>query len=113
MRQIIAFLENLPYGPGSSLEMSQQLKEWRQRCLSIKSDFPIERDQFTRFVDSVPGSLLAEIEAMIKLNHRQKAGAHLTVFRKYRTKLRVLRGTTALQMVKIIEKWMKNRPPHY
>ena len=109
MSQVIAFLENLPYGPGSSPEMSQQLAGWRKQCLSIVSELSLERDEVTRLVDSMPDSLLAEIEAMIKQKHRQKAAARLAVFREYRTNLKVLRGTTAQQMVRIIEKRIKTR----
>ena len=109
MDQVIAFLENLPYGPDSLPEMSEQLIEWRKRCLSLMSDLEIERDQVTHLVDSMPRDLKTEIEEMIAQNHRQKAVTRLTTIEDYARELKVLRGTVATRMVKQIVKRMKRR----
>ena len=109
MNQVIAFLENLPYGPDSLPEMSEQLVEWRKRCLSLMSDLEVERDQVTHLVDSMPRDLKTEIEEMITKNHRQKAVTQLTKIEDCARELKFLRGTIARQMVRIIEKRMKRQ----
>ena len=109
MNQVIAFLENLPYGPDSLPEMSEQLVEWRKRCLSLMPDLEVERDQVTHLVDSMPHDLKTEIEEMITKNHRQKAITQLTKIEDYARELKFLRGTVARQMVRIIEKRMKRQ----
>ena len=45
MKQVVAFLENLPYGPATLPEMNEQLVEWRKRCLSLFTDVEVERDK--------------------------------------------------------------------
>jgi len=107
--QVIAFLENLPYGPDSLPEMSEQLVEWRKRCLSLKSDVEFERDQVTHLVDSMPADIRTETEGMIRQNHKQKAVARLREIGDYARELKVLRGTVARQMVKQIERRMKRQ----
>lgn len=109
MDQVIAFLENLPYGPDSLPEMSEQLVEWRKRCLSLWSDVQFDMDQVTHIVDSMPGDLKTEIEAMIRQNHRQKATARLMGIEDYARELKFLRGTLARQMVRTIERRMKRQ----
>ena len=107
MNQVIAFLENLPYGPDSLTEMNEQLAEWRKRCLSLWSETGVEMDQVTQLVDSMPRDLKIEIEEMITQNHRQKAAIRLTQIDDYAGELKFLRGTVATRMVRIIEKRMK------
>ena len=107
MNQVVAFLDNLPYGPDSLPEMNEQLIEWRKRCLSLFSDVEVESDQVTYLVDSMPRDLKMEIEEMLRRNHRQKAAARLKQMEEYAGELKFLRGNTARQMVKMIEKQMK------
>ena len=107
MNQVVAFLDNLPYGPDSLPEMNEQLIEWRKRCLSLFSDVEVERDQVTYLVDSMPRELKTEIEEMLRQNHRQKAAARLKQIEEYAGELKFLRGNIARQMVKMIEKRMK------
>jgi hypothetical protein len=87
--------------------MDEKLIEWRGRCLSIVSEIGIERDGVAHMVDTMALDLRKEIEAMITENHRQRAVARLSVTARYATELKVLRGSVARQMVRIIEKRMK------
>jgi len=107
MNQVIAFLENLPYGPDSLPEMNEQLVEWRKRCLSLFSDVEVERDQVTYLVDSMPRELKTEIEEMLTRNHRQKATTRLKQIEEYAEELTYHRGTVARRMVRLIERGMK------
>ena len=108
MNQVIAFLDNLPYEPDSLPEMSEQLVEWRKRCLSLMSDLEVETDKVTHLVDSMPRDLKTEIEEMITRNHRQKAVTRLLQIEEYSGELIFLRGNIARQIVKMIEKRMKH-----
>ena len=107
MNQVVAFLENLPYGPDSLPEMTEQLIEWRKRCLSLFSDLEVEMDRITHLVDSMPRELKTEIEGMLTQKHRQKAVARLTQIDDYAEELTILRRNLAWQMVRMIEKRMK------
>ena len=107
MNQVIAFLENLPYGPESLPEMNEQLVEWRKRCLSLFSDLDVERDRITHLVDTMPDDLKTEIEEMLTQKHRQKAAKRLAQIDTYAEELTILRGNLAWQMVRIMEKRMK------
>lgn len=109
MGQVVAFLENLPYGPASLPEMNEQLVEWRKRCLSLFSDLDVEMDRITHLVDSMPLDLKAEIEEMLTRNHRQEAVTRLTQIDEYAEELTILSGNLAKQMVRNIEKRMKAR----
>lgn len=107
MNQVIAFLENLPYGPDTLPEMSEQLVEWRKRCLSLMSDMELERDLITHLVDSMPRDLKTESEETIARYGRQKAVTRLLQIGDYTEELKVLDGTIASQMVRMIGKRMK------
>lgn len=107
MNQVVAFLENLPYGPDSLPEMTEQLVEWRKRCLSLFSDLEVEMDRVTHLVDSMPLELKMEIEEMLMRKHRQKAITRLTQIDIYAEELTILRGNIAKQIVREIEKRMK------
>ncbi len=109
MYQVIAFLENLPYGPDSLPEMTEQLMEWRKQCLSIFTDVEAERDKVKYLVTSMPRELKAEIEIMLGKNQRQKAAARLKEIREYSGEALFMRGDIARQMVKTIEKQMKEK----
>ena len=108
MNQVVAFLENLPYGPDSLPEMNEQLVEWRKRCLSLFSEVEVERDMVTHLVDSMPRELKTEIEEMLARNNRQKAAARLKQIEEYAGELKFMRGNIARQMVKMIEKRLKS-----
>lgn len=105
---MIAFLENLPYGPDSLPEMSEQLVEWRKRCLSLMSDLELERDMISHLVDSMPGEMRTEIEETIARYGQQKAVTRLLQTVDYTKELKVLSGTAASQMVRMIGKQMKH-----
>jgi hypothetical protein len=107
MNQVIAFLENLPYGPDSLPEMNEKLVEWRKQCLSLFSDLDVEMGRITHLVDSMPNDLKTEIEEMIRRKHRQKAVTRLKQIEEYTGELIILRGNIAGQMVRMIEKRMK------
>jgi len=110
MNQVIAFLENLPYGPDSLPEMNEQLVEWRKRCLSLQSEFEVEWDQVRYLVDSMPRDLRTEIEEMIAQNRKLEAAVtRLREIGDYRRELRLLHGTVARQMAKTIKRRMKRR----
>ena len=108
MNQVVAFLENLPYGPASLPEMNEQLIEWRKQCLSLFSDLEVEMDRITHIVDSMPLDLRAEIEEMLTRSQRQKAVTRLAQIDSYAEELTILSGNLAKQMVRKIEKRMKN-----
>ncbi len=107
MDQVVAFLENLPYGPDSLPEMTEQLMEWRKQCLSLFSITAVERDKVRYLVDFMPRELRTEIEWMLTQNQRQKAAARLKQIEEYSGEVQFMRGDVARQMVKIIEKRMK------
>ncbi len=107
MDQVVAFLENLPYGPDSLPEMTEQFMEWRKQCLSLFSDVQIERDKVRHIVDSMPRELRTEIEIMLTQDRRQKAAAQLKQIEEYSGEVQFMRGDIARQMVRIIEKQMK------
>lgn len=109
MYQVIAFLENLPNGPDSLPEMTEQFMEWRKHCLSIFTDVEAERDRVKYLVGSMPRELRTEIELMLTEKHRQKAAARLKEIEEYAGEVQLLRGDIARQMVKIIEKQMNER----
>lgn len=109
MNQVVAFLENLPYGPESLPEMNEQFVTWRKRCLSLFSDLDVERDKINYLIDSMPNGLKIEIEEMLAQKHRQKAVKRLAQIDVYAEELTVLRGNIASQMVNKIEKQMKVR----
>lgn len=109
MNQVVAFLENLPEGPDTLPEMNEQLTEWRKNVLSLFSEVEIERDKITLLVNSLPEKLNCEIEEMLGANHRQKAIARLRQNKEYSGEVKYHRGDLATQMVRMIEKRMKNK----
>jgi hypothetical protein len=107
--EVIAFLENLPYGPSSGPEMSAQLATWRRRCLSEFRARDAEYARVQAQVEGVPPALRAEIEALIAANRQQQAVARLAQIPAYRGELQVLSGDMPREMVKLIKREMKQR----
>jgi hypothetical protein len=109
MREVIAFLENLPYGPGSAPEMRANLLTWRQRCLSALRETEVERARVRELVDTMPAKLKQEIVGLIAANHHQRARARLAEIEAYSGELEVLRSDTPWEMVKCIAREIKSR----
>jgi hypothetical protein len=107
--EVIAFLENLPYGPGSGPDLQARLITWRQRCLSEFHARDAEYAQVQAQVDAMPADLRAEIETMIVANHQQQATARLAEIEAYRGELLVLSGDLPREMVKQIKREIKGR----
>ena len=102
-------VRSLPIAPYFDFELiRQQNREWRKRCLSLFSDLEVEMDRITHLVDSMPLELKTEIEEMLTRSQRQKAVTRLTQIDTYAEELTILSGNLAKQMVRKIEKRMKN-----
>jgi hypothetical protein len=109
MNEVVVFVENLPYGPDSLPQLTEQVVDWRRKVLSLFSDVEIERDRITHLVDTISPDLKAEIEALLVKNQRQKAAVRLRQIKAYSGEVKYHRGDTAAQIVKLIEKRMKQK----
>jgi hypothetical protein len=107
MNQVVDFIENLPYGPDSLPEITEQVMLWRRKVLSLFSDVEIERDRIAHLVDTMPPDLYEEIEELLAKNQRQKAAARLRHCNEYSYEVKFHHGDVATQVVKLIKKRMK------
>jgi hypothetical protein len=109
MNQVIAFLENLPYGPGSGPEMQGHLALWRQRCLNQMPEMEQEWRCVQELVDVMPAELRREVEALVAANQHQRAAARLAEIEAYRGELDLLPGDVPREMVKVLAREMSKR----
>jgi ribosomal protein L37AE/L43A len=109
MNQVVAFLENLPNGPGTLPEMNQQLLDWRKKVLSLFTDSDAEMDKVRYMVESMPSELQAEITSLLKNKHPQKAVDRLREIDDYTEQLKIHRGDIASQVVRLMSKQMKEK----
>ncbi len=107
MHQVVDFLENLPNGPDTLPEMTEQLMDWRKKVLSLFSDADIEMDKVRYRVESMPPELRAEIIELLEKKHQQKAVERLKRLDQYSEILKIHRGDIASQVVRMIKKQMK------
>ncbi|MBN2074744.1 MAG: hypothetical protein JW762_04255 [Dehalococcoidales bacterium] len=109
MNQVIAFLENLPNGPDTLPEMTEQVMDWRKKVLSLFTESDAEMDKVRYLVESMPQGLRAEISGLLKNRHQQKAAKRLREFEEYTEKLKIHRGDIASQVVRMMTKQMKDK----
>ncbi len=109
MNQVIAFMENLPYGPGSGSEMGGRLAVWRQRCLNQMPEMEKEWRYVQGLVDAMPAELREEAEVLIAAGQHQHAAARLAAIEAYQGELDLLPGDLPREMVKVIAREIKTR----
>jgi hypothetical protein len=107
MKQVVAFLENLPYGPTSLPEMNEQLVEWRKRCLSLFTNVEVQRDKVNYLLESMPAELRKTIEEMIRNKKQQQAITYLEGMALYEEKMTYHRGTIARRIVRLLQRDIK------
>ena len=107
MNQVVSFLENLPNGPDTLPEMTEQVMEWRKKVLSLFTENDAEMDKVRYMVESMPAELRAEITVFLKNRHQQKAVARLREIEEYAEELKIHRGDIASQVVRMMAKQMK------
>ena len=109
MNQVVAFLENLPDGPDSLPEMTQQVMDWRKKVLSLFTENDAEMDKVRYMVESMPSELRAEITDLLKNKFQQKAVNRLREIEGYSEELTFHKGDIASQVVRMIGKQMKEK----
>jgi hypothetical protein len=112
MNQVVAFLENLPNGPDTLPEMTEQVMDWRKKVLSLFTENDAEMDKVRYMVESMPPELRAEITGMLKNKHQQKAVNRLREIDEYTELLKIHRGDIASQVVRMIARQMKEKSHH-
>lgn len=109
MNQVVAFLENLPNGPDTLPEMTEQVMDWRKKVLSLFTENDAEMDKVRYMVESMDPGLRAEITDLLKNRHQQKAVNRLREIEGYSEELKIHRGDIASQVVRMITKQMKEK----
>jgi DNA-directed RNA polymerase subunit RPC12/RpoP len=109
MNQVIAFLENLPNGPDTLPEMTEQLMDWRKKVLSLFTDSEAEMDKVRYMVESMSPELRAEIIVFLKNRHQQKAANRLREIKEYAEELTIHKGDIAAQVVRLMVKERKEK----
>jgi len=109
MNQVVAFLENLPNGPDTLPEMTEQVMDWRKKVLSLFTKNDAEMDKVRYMVESMPVDLRTEIIDLLKNNNRQKAVNRLREIEEYAEDLTIHRGDIASQVVRTMAKQMKEK----
>jgi predicted Zn-ribbon and HTH transcriptional regulator len=109
MNEVIAFLENLPYGPASGPEMEARLATWRRRCLNQMPEMHKEWRYVQGLVDALPGALRREVEALVAAGQHQRAAARLAEIKAYQGELDLLPGDVPREMVKVVAREIRKR----
>ncbi|HEY94232.1 MAG TPA: hypothetical protein G4O15_04790 [Dehalococcoidia bacterium] len=109
MNQVVAFLENLPNGPDTLPEMTEQLMDWRKKVLSLFTDSDVEMDKVRFMTESMSPELRAEITDLLKDKFHQKAVNRLREIDAYSEELKIHRGDIAAQVVRMMAKQMKEK----
>ena len=109
MNQVVAFLENLPNGPDTLPEMTEQVMYWRKKVLSLFTENDAEIDKVRYMVESMPPELRTEIIELLKNKYQQKAVDRLREIDLYSKELHIHRGDIASQVVRMMAKQVKEK----